>query len=189
MNNLLKLARVEPGFLKSIFKHFASLDWEIQGFGMLRTYLSRDVRLHIWSHDLRKKDVSSIHNHPWDFTSLVLRGAIFNERFVEMPGEVNYNRATIRCGVDAKIESDVEKVRLEKVGHEVVASGEFYSQTASELHDTAYQDGTITLIERHAKPDPDHARVYWPLGAQWVDARPRKASLLEASEILSRIII
>src|SRR6185503_17239495 len=54
--------------------------WTLQGFGMLRTYLGDDMnmRLHVWDARHAAPNVSSIHNHPWGFTSLILSGEMEN---------------------------------------------------------------------------------------------------------------
>lgn len=182
-------AKNNPAFIWTFINSWRDFDWEIQGFGMLRTYLTKDVRLHIWFSSLKTEQVSTIHNHPWDFTSLVLAGCIANTLFVEgEPGEATHDRATILCGANAEIKSVIEPVRLRALSTEEIGAGQSYEQTANEIHDTKYLDGTVTLIERHPKKDPDHARVYWERGGVWVDAKPRKADPSEVGNIIENLL-
>lgn len=95
-------------------------DWSTQGLGMLRLYLSREVRLHVWHSAFRVPSVSDIHDHPWDFRSDIVCGSVRNVRYgivsesecgpvlqdgegnplgaVARPGQPNYTQSTIRCG-------------------------------------------------------------------------------------------
>lgn len=52
--------------VRSILERATDLEWSLQGFGMLRHYLTPTVRLHVWASAFRVKNVSTIHDH-WDF--------------------------------------------------------------------------------------------------------------------------
>ncbi len=53
-----------------------AFEWSLQGFGMLRLYLSKEVRLHVWDDRYAVKNVTTIHTHPWHFRSTVLFGEL-----------------------------------------------------------------------------------------------------------------
>ena len=74
-------------------------DWTLQGFGMLRAYLSSEIRLHVWSAAHRVEGVSDIHNHPWDFESMVVCGNMENTLYRVAPGHLQHHlQGKILCG-------------------------------------------------------------------------------------------
>jgi hypothetical protein len=74
------------------------LEWTVQGFGMMRTYLdeAKRYRLNIWDPDLRVAGCSIIHNHPWHLTSLICSGTMMNVRYLEDLENVAKNFLGIR---------------------------------------------------------------------------------------------
>lgn len=68
--------------VKAILTNANSYSWSIQGLGMLRLYLAKDRRLHVWT-DLRVENVSDTHTHPWHFDSQIVAGVMRNQRFIE----------------------------------------------------------------------------------------------------------
>ena len=64
-----------------ILDNASSYKWSVQGFGMLRLYIRKVGRLHIWDNELRYPGVSVIHNHSWDLESTIIVGAIRNTRY------------------------------------------------------------------------------------------------------------
>src|ERR1043165_7302417 len=89
-----------------ILEHAHSFEWQAQGLGMLRTYITREIRLHVWDSELRAPNASDIHDHPFHFESLVLSGRLLNQRYKRaLPIDpVNqrfsfYKEVTILCGL------------------------------------------------------------------------------------------
>ena len=179
------------------------LEWSTQGLGMLRTYLSKEVRLHIWHSRFRVPHVSSIHDHPWDFESEVLCGRIRNTRYgivhmtdhgavlrdgagqslgaVANPGAPNFTMQTIRCGTGGGIERACElgepgPCHLSMLSNAEYSPGDSYHQNAPDIHDTSAEDGTVTIVTRTFRADSEHARVFFPTGTDWVSAEPRAAT-------------
>jgi len=158
--------------------------WSVQGFGMLRTYLdeAKVWRLNLWHSAMAVPDVSTIHDHPWDFTSLVVAGTFTNIRyrrtFDSDPGGLDYQHMRIKTGEGGGPAGYAETTRLVDYPAEVYRAGMIYRQHAEEVHESRYADGTITINERVRRPDPDHANVFWRTG-NWVDAEPRQATLHE----------
>lgn len=77
--------------------------WQIQGLGMLRTYLddAGEMRLHVWDSSASYVKDSNIHTHPWGFDSRVLSGVMRNRRFLCSMngwGHHDYMRQKIVCG-------------------------------------------------------------------------------------------
>lgn len=165
---------------RSIFDKPFTYEWTVQGFGMLRTYLDAEkrYRLNVWHKSLAVPGVSVIHDHPWDFKSLILAGQFYNTRYVEdvLNSEATHMGQRIRTGEGGGPEGKPFSVALAAVHREVYWDGDVYCQGAEEIHKSEYEDGTVTLNDRTRRPDPDHALVFWPYGEQWVDAEPRPAT-------------
>jgi len=184
---------------KRILMNRREYQWSLQGFGVLRTYISEDVHLHVWDARFRVSNVSDIHTHPWDFTSFVIAGRLSNRLYVEGPPSpvcLPHMTKEILCG---PIED--EKVRVAQfrdpgkmihLGHVSLSSGTSdgiyeagtcYSQKAEEIHRTSCIAGTVTVVHRTFREDREHAKVFWPVGQGWISAEPRRATEREVDEI------
>lgn len=162
-------------------------EWTAQGFGMLRTYLDPDqvTRLQIWDQHLGVWANNAIHDHPWDFTSTIIAGTLWNERYQIMEPQYNYppslapwgvyNMVTIQPGSEGKQLTEPEQVTLGRFPLEMYSMGESYSQEADELHMTRYAQGTVTVITRQRVKD-DTARSLWPHGGEYNLTQVRRAT-------------
>jgi hypothetical protein len=156
---------------------------------MLRLYLSTETRLHVWDTRFAVPDVSTIHNHPWSFESYIVAGAIKQRRYIVSPDGKPFNVSTILAGPGGGLRTAPQPVKLEAQDLEVYGEGDSYTQTTDEIHWSMPEDGTVTLVTRRfVKADRDHARVFWPAGADWVSAEPRPATSREIHEIMSRAL-
>jgi hypothetical protein len=160
--------------------------WTVQGFGMLRTYLgpTERYRLNLWDDRLRMKqgdvDVSDIHTHPWDFSSLIVAGQLANTRLDEVAsGAPTHWRKLIKTGEEGEDLSDWAEVCLVERDHEFYTPGATYRQAKAEIHYTRASRGTITLNDRTPKDPASRAYVYDKLGRDWRAARPRLATMEE----------
>ncbi|HYT42030.1 MAG TPA: hypothetical protein VEP90_06770, partial [Methylomirabilota bacterium] len=129
---------VQKDLVKAILSSPYDLEWQVQGLGMLRTYLSKERRLHIWNSDLKFEGASEMHTHPWNFKSFVVAGEVTNLRFWESDEEAGeqYNRQKIFCGVGGGLIGEPDKVNLElwdAGSEEVYKEGETYSELAQEI--------------------------------------------------------
>jgi hypothetical protein len=178
--------------------------WSLQGFGMLRLYLSSDVRLHVWSDADIAEGVSEIHDHPWDFTSHVISGVVQNTRYrVDFPrsnspdptvtdnplmpwgrSKPTHWEEKIKCGPGGGALGDERLVVLVAQPVEVIKAGGTYSQRAYEVHDSAPSNGAVTVIHRSFHQDTEHARVFYPIGEKWGSAEPRPATAEEVHRIV-----
>lgn len=167
--------------VRSILDRATELEWSLQGFGMLRHYLTPTVRLHLWDSRFKVKDVSTIHDHPWDFRSYIVSGVVGQHRFRELASPLAadaftvYARTRIRCGPGGCATGAPDVVPLERLPLEVYEAGRWYEQRAEEIHESLPVDGTVTLVERHFKTDTEHANVYHAT-PRWVSAEPRPAT-------------
>ena len=157
-------------------------EWTVQGFGFLRTYfgpadLPKKYRLNLWDSKFTVPNVSTIHDHPWDFKSLIVAGEFINQRYaLSLEGDkATHWYTTLKTGEGGGLIKDVFKTGILKPKYrEGYLPGDIYSQKANEIHETKFMDGSITLNERIG--DTEQARVFWPYGEKWVDAIPRKAT-------------
>lgn len=179
MNSLILATDVVRHFVRTeLLRWPERYEWSLQGFGMLRTYLSPDVRLHVWDPEYRVEDVSDIHDHPWHFESLIVSGSIENRRYHVIEGEPTHSRGRIVCGPKPAEHGakDIENVRLEQWSEGTYHAGDSYRMQADELHASFPSPGSVSIIRRtKANKDPDRALVYWPLGKSWVSAEPGPA--------------
>lgn len=156
--------------------------WTLQGFGMLRLYLDDEEirRLHIWDPDMANADVSTIHNHPWDFTSEIVIGILGNQRYLIDTSKnplATHFMGEIKTGEGGgRLDDDPHPVYLEPQRMELYGPGESYSQEAWECHESFPAPGTTTVITRTFSKPRDYARVFWPIGTEWVTAEPRPAT-------------
>lgn len=160
-----------------------TFEWTTQGFGMIRTYLdtAKRWRLNIWDDRLMVPNVSLIHDHPWSFTSYVIAGELTNRRYgVRETAPARGEDAThhwhhIITGEGGGKHSPVHDCLLIKHKKEVYGPSSIYSQSLDEVHKTNYTRGTVTINDRTPATKDHTARVFWPVGTEWVDAEPRIA--------------
>lgn len=167
--------------VRNLLDHPYDRPWSIQGFGMLRTYLDdKQVRrLHIWDPESAVTEVSSIHDHPWDFTSEIISGQITNVLYLEDQYGIPHWSARIRCGEGGGLIEEPDMVGLYQKSPTTYIAGMGYSQHAEELHESIPAPGTVSVITRHFRPgNRDIARVLWRSG-EWVSAEPRPATEAE----------
>lgn len=184
--------------VETVLKSPYDLKWSVQGLGMIRTYLSDAVRLHLWISDFKIPGVSPIHDHPWHLYSQVITGVyrqrrykILDKDFFGQPitedsatfragrnaGLIElFNTATIKCGEDAFKTEDPKKVWVERGLEEEYRAGSNYMQYKDEIHESFPLDGTVTIVTRTFTPDREHARIFWRGTGDWVDAAPRTAT-------------
>lgn len=172
--------------VKQTLRHHERHEWNLQGFGMLRTYLEDGWRLHVWNDDYMVPGVTLMHDHPWHFDSLLIAGGLANQRYCiaeeEEGGPATHMMRTITPGIGlATIR--VDAVRIEIAGpREVYLADEIYHQDAHEIHVSTPFPGTITLVRRE-RVGEDVARSFHPLDKEWVSAEPRQATAEEVREI------
>lgn len=166
--------------IRSVLERAGTYRWTTMGFGMIRTYLddAKRWRLTVWDDRLQVPGVSTIHDHPWSFTSHVICGTLINQRyrceFAEGVASHQFHRIKTGEG-GGPVEHAVDCLLRPRLCNTWQA-GQSYRQELREVHETLYDRGTVTLNDR-TPPTKEHtARVFWPKGQQWVDAMPRSAT-------------
>lgn len=169
-------------------------EWMIQGLGMLQLKLddTRTKRIHIWDIKYQVPNHTSIHSHPWDFTSTVLLGSISNRLYNEdkngfpLEGRL-YSKITIKCGPEECVPSEPIEVLLEAGSIYTTHTGGKYSLTKDQIHSSTHAPGTITLIERSNHDIENKANIYYR--NKWVSAEHRKATNEEVLDITTRSLV
>lgn len=185
--------------VRKILERPIGYDWTVQGLGMMRIYLDDSVRVHVWHSSLVVPNVTDVHEHPWDFESLVLAGEMRNFVYFKsaegQPKAQPYYRDVLLCG-SGSLAGDPDPIWIEPWYPDgrcqSCSPGYAYSQRYSEIHRSEFEDGTVTLVKRKfVNEDRDHAGVYWKRGAQFVSAEPREATreeiLLVAESALDQL--
>lgn len=173
--------------VKALLQSPYALKWSVQGLGMMRTYLSDEIRLHIWDSTLKVPNASPLHTHPWHLHSTVVAGIYIQRRYTQ-PLEVSdrtleFNSALIKCGAGACALEEKKKVQLEATGLEYYEEDQSYYQHSSEIHYSTPTDGTVTLVTRTFTENRDNARVFWTGDGEFVSAEPRPATLEEVKRV------
>jgi hypothetical protein len=168
--------------IKQVLETAAAHPWSLQGMGMFRLYLSKEVRLHVWDMRFTVEKVSTLHTHPWGFKSHVLSGVMVDRHFKKRDPATqdldspNYYEQRIVCGPGGGVAGDKEPVHLTLMASCVYTAGDEYTHVASDVHESVPKSGTVTLLERTFEADTEHAFVYFRMDREWVSAEPRDAT-------------
>ena len=177
---------LDKKLVKYILEDAHRFDWSLQGFGMLRLYLSKETRLHVWDDRYKVKNVSDIHNHPWSFRSQIIAGVMHEYQYQKSETlGFFYSGALIQCGENACVKEMLPPVRMQNHPKTYYESME-YELSEHVIHSSHPLSGTVTVVHRYFKPDTEHAKVYWPVFGNdpgWIDAKPRKAKPKEVKDI------
>jgi hypothetical protein len=176
--------------VRTILERATSYEWSEQGLGMYRLLLTPDkrVRLHVWDPRAAVLNVSTIHTHPWNFTSTVVAGHITDFVWsVEEPKDIlqqgerktwmrqAYRKQEIICGPGGCAVGDAPLVYTTSSALRTYQAGDTYRHRADTFHETMADPYTITIVEREFLNDTERAFVLYPDGGKWVSAEPRVA--------------
>ncbi len=164
--------------------------WSVQGLGMMRTYLNDTQRLHIWNSSLMVHEVTQRHDHPWNFTSEIIFGAMHQTRATEIiPSETGeWVKHRVLCGEGGGLVGEPELVNIRMGEIETYYEGYSYSQKAHEVHDSFPLNNTVTIMTREYLEDNTHANVYFLKRGEFVSAEPRPASRAEILYITREVL-
>jgi len=128
----------------AILRHAEDFPWRMQDIGLLSLRLDdrREYRLHVWDPTEEAGD-PPIHDHPYDFTSEIIVGALTNTRYGEDPAGDEYIRFRYPPAGEHLRRSDA--VRLSSAATTLTEGGQ-YRQLAHELHASGQLPGTVTAI-------------------------------------------
>jgi hypothetical protein len=130
--------------VRTMLEHAEDYPWRMQDIGLLGLRLDdrREHRLHVWgpAHSIGDPPV---HDHPYDFTSVVVVGEITNTRYVDDASGERYTR--VRYSTADENVRTADSIALAGTAT-VFRAGDEYSQRADELHDSRQVPGTVTII-------------------------------------------
>jgi hypothetical protein len=175
---------LKEDILNNPFKY----EWEIHGFGMIRTYINKNTRLQIWHNDFITEQVTDIHTHPWDFKSKIIQGYVRNNTYKEYEISENligdiYDRCLILTGEHAYVK-EKKKVKLVEIEHLMYTRGRMYYHKKDVPHRIDFADGTITVLTKENVNPDSLAYSYVEDNLEWVSATPRKATRDEVLEFI-----
>lgn len=186
----------EKALLRALLEAPEAREWQLQGLGMLRTYLTPEIRLHVWHAGHAVDGVSTMHTHPWHMESKILAGIVRQYRYfrpgmmtqhvLESDPPEEFMQQSLKCGVGGHLTEEPDLVRLRRGKLEEYGEGDIYRQFAHEIHVSLPENGTVTAIHRTVPEgaNPDQAYVFWPAGEEWISAEPRPATDQERDEII-----
>ena len=171
--------------VKKILNNPLDYEWEIQGFGMLRTYISKNTRLQIWLKEFIVPNVTDIHTHPWNFESLIYQGDITNYCFMESESSDGnkFDKCLILTGENAYVKEKIPTI-MEIVSTEWYTTGDSYYHKKTIPHRIDFSDGTITILTKSNIDKDSLAYSYVPNGKEWVSAAPRQATEEEIQKFI-----
>jgi hypothetical protein len=114
---------MDRALVRTILEHADVQPWKVQDAGLLGLWLgpSRRYRLHVWDPASSTGEVL-IHDHPLDFTSVVMAGEITNTRYEMDPAGDEFVRERYALGDEANRRTD--SVRLSGHLDDLWAGGE-----------------------------------------------------------------
>lgn len=180
--------KVLQSMVTDILKNRHRYDWTLQGLGMLRLKLPNGMRLHVWDDRFRWVADARIHDHPWDFTSLIVSGMIWNTRYHPTPradwkdigtASIARNQLRIKCGEGSCDHGEPVPVVLIPLDTETYGPGMRYNQRRDEIHLSEALNGTVSIIERIG--DTEIANVYYE--KTWDSAEPRRPCAIQLETI------
>jgi len=172
--------KLDRALVRTLLTRAEAFDWSLQGFGMFRLYVTKELRLHVWTDEFKQPAVTTVHTHPWDFGSTVLQGHVTDLRYIKVDGGgLARWEQKIQCGEGACTVGERTPVCLLLTEERRVVVGQCYGRRANDIHESIPSNGCITLVERRFREDTEHAYVYYPHDASWVSAEPRKATITE----------
>jgi hypothetical protein len=168
--------------VRKILEHPDDHPWTMQHIGLLGLRLDncREYRLHVWGPTYSVGE-PPVHDHPYDFTSVVVAGEMTNTRYVEDPAGTEYQR--VRYPPADEDARTTDTVRLSATPTSFT-TGDEYSQRADELHDSRQLPGTVTII-RMSFRDVPVLTVCTPGDAPWASGRSRPPTPDELETITS----
>lgn len=168
-----------------IIRNARKFEWSLQGMGMLRLYLTDNIRLHVWDSRYRRPGVSMIHDHlQWSLHSTIIAGRLTNRRYNFDPVGLTHRFAVLKPGYGCYFLEEPKLAGLIPREPEFYSPGDYYSQRPDEVHETDAVDGTVTLMVKSPTGN-ESARVFWPADSEWGSAEPRTATADEVREITS----
>jgi hypothetical protein len=169
----------------TILRHAEDFPWRMQDIGLMGLRLDdqREHRIHVWDPSYSEGD-PPIHDHPYDFTSIVIAGELTNSRYVEDPAGDEYIRFRYSLATEDQRWSDT--VQLSATSESVAEGGE-YRQLADELHASWPLPGTVTAM-RCSWGEPRELTVCLRDESSWRSGQARTATREEVKAFTAKAL-
>jgi len=130
------------------------------GLGFIQLKLSDQARMHFWHMAVPHVEREEIHNHRYDFTSVILAGALRQELYHVRPGHATFEpiiqsewemfETTCAPGEEGAV-TTTQPVEVISLGAVNLAKGSNYSLPITAFHTTEGTDFAITFLRRGEK--------------------------------------
>ena len=170
----------------AILRHAEDYPWRMQHIGLLGLRLDdhRELRLHVWDPTYSiVEDDPPIHDHPFDFTSMIIAGEMINTRYEIDPTGAEYTR--FRYTPSDEQGRTADTVRLSGTAT-TYTEGDRYEQSANELHDSRQLQGTVSII-RCTFREVQQLTVCRK-GREWVSGQSRSPTSEEVKSITGKAL-
>ena len=178
-------AGMREALVFTLLRHGEDLPWRMVDIGLMGLRLDerREHRLHVWDGSGSMGD-PPVHDHPYDFTSVVIVGELANTRYVESPGGDEYIRYRYLPAGEDQRRSDTVMLTARV---ETLRQADEYAQVAGELHSSRQQPGTVTLL-RCAWAEPRELTVCVHHEASWRSGQARAATRAEIKAFTAKAL-
>ena len=116
------------------------------GLGFIQVVVSDQRRYHFYHPDL-PAFVEQPHNHRYDFSSKVLRGALTQRVYTVEPGDTHI-MSQESCDPDKDAPRGERLVRMQEIFECTLEAGSTYGVLHSTFHTVSFQEPTVTQLSR-----------------------------------------
>jgi hypothetical protein len=176
---------LQRALILTILQHAEDFAWRMQDVGLMALRLDdrREFRLHVWAPEDDAEE-PAIHDHPYDFTSVVVAGELTNTTYEEDLAGEEFVRFRYRPPAEDQRRSD--GIRLSATTT-TLRAGKEYRQLAHQLHASRQEPGTVTVIRCTWVADPE-LTVCLRKGNSWRSGYGRDATTQEVKVITARAL-
>jgi len=115
------------------------------GLGFIQLKINNKYRLHFYT-DKLKSNTESIHNHRYDFKSIILKGELNNKLYNMVEGTTHY-RINESCNESKSINIEQIECSIKLMKDITYNQGQSYFMEYNKFH-KVYSNYAITLLER-----------------------------------------
>jgi hypothetical protein len=151
-----------------------------------------ELRLHVWVSTYEKHDINlQIHDHSFDFESIVINGAINNKKYkvLKIENSDGYIYDVKFRNEKSRLINSIDNCTINQTKSENIKIGEFYFMRSDEFHESINtKDLTITLL-KIIKSENKIARVFSPKKLRTLSSFERLTLSLDENIKLTHKII
>lgn len=119
------------------------------GLGFIQLKINDDLRLHFYTHKLPSiMPKEEIHNHRYNFTSVILKGVLGYELYTPIEGS-RYIKRTVSCDPNKPVPDDAEECDIVCINSGFYTEGSHYRLNRDIFHRVWSPDEAITQVWRN----------------------------------------